>query len=186
MWRGSPGAAAQGSLWGSTLQWCAAALLTVLLAVLTYSRGGWVPILSSFDLGVHEFGHMIFFWAPALMVQLAGSFLQIAAPLGLAGYFLWRGDRFAVVLMIAWAAESLNNVSVYIGDAQRMVLALFGDDGSGSGHDWHNILGRLGLLASTDPIAHFVRAVSALTFLAAFGLALWWFLRPRLEQGRPS
>ena len=49
---------------------------------------------------------------------LAGSFLQVAAPLALAGYFLHRGDRFAVILMVAWAAESLNNVSVYIGDAR--------------------------------------------------------------------
>jgi hypothetical protein len=177
--RGAAGATADDGLWGRTLQWCVAAALTLLLAYLTYTRAGWVPILSSFDLGVHEFGHMIFFWAPTLWVQFAGSFLQVAAPLGLGGYFLWRGDRFAVVLMAAWAAESLNNVSVYIGDAQRMVLPLFGDDGSGSGHDWHNILTRLNLLASTDAIGHFVRGVSVAMFIAALGLALWWFVKAR-------
>ena len=59
--------------------------------------------------------------------------------------------------MLAWAAESLNNVSVYIYDATRMVLPLLGDDGSGAGHDWHNILARLGLLEHTDGIAYTVR-----------------------------
>jgi hypothetical protein len=177
--RGAAGAIADDGLWGRTLQWCVAAALALLLAFLTYTRAGWVPLLSYFDLGVHEFGHMIFFWAPTLWVQFAGSFLQVAAPLGLGAYFLWRRDRFAVVLMAAWAAESLNNVSVYVGDAQRMDLTLFGDDGSGSGHDWHNIFTRLNLLPHTDAISHFVRGMSVAMFVVALGLALWWYLQSR-------
>ncbi len=140
---------------------------------------GWVPILSSFDLGVHEFGHLLTMWAPDLVVWPAGSFLQVAAPLGLAAYFLYRRDRFAVVLMVAWAAESLHNVSVYVSDAQAMVLPLFGDDGSGAGHDWHNILGRLDLLESTDAVAQLFLLGSVLLFVAALGLAAWWFVRAR-------
>ena len=139
--------------WHRTWQWIVAAAVVLVLAWATYTREGWVPILSYFDLGMHEFGHLLTVWAPDLVVWPAGSFLQVAAPLALGVYFLYRGDRFAVVLMVAWAAESLNNVSVYVGDAQAMVLPLFGDDGSGAGHDWHNILGRLGLLESTDAIA---------------------------------
>ena len=181
-----PLAPAPGGLWSTTLQWCLAALVTIALAGFTYAHNGWVPLLSYFDLGVHEFGHLLFFWAPDLMVWPAGSFLQVAGPLALAGYFLKRGDRFAVVLMVAWAAESLNNVSVYIGDAQRMVLPLFGDDGSGAGHDWHNILTRLDLLDSTDGIAGFVRFLSVLLFVAALGLAAWWFAKPRLDARRTS
>jgi uncharacterized membrane protein len=177
---------APDGLWSTTLQWIVAALVTLALAFLTYTRGGWVPILSSFDLGLHEFGHLLFFWAPDLIVWPAGSLLQVIGPLLLAGYFLHRRDRFAVVLMVAWAAESLNNVSVYIGDAQRMVLPLFGDDGSGAGHDWHNILTRLGLLERTDAIASFVHVVSILLFVAALGLAAWWFAQPRLARRRGS
>ena len=45
--------------WGLTWQWVVAAAVTVLLAWLTYSRSGWIPILSAFDLGVHEFGHLL-------------------------------------------------------------------------------------------------------------------------------
>lgn len=168
-----------GGLWSTTLQWIVAGLVTIALAYLTYTRNGWVPLLSYFDLGVHEFGHLLTFWAPPLIVWPAGSFLQVAGPLALAGYFYSRGDRFSVIVVIAWAAESLNNVSVYIYDATRMVLPLFGDDGSGSGHDWHNILTRLGLLGSTDGLAHFVRFLSVLLFVIALGLAVWWFLQAR-------
>jgi hypothetical protein len=144
------------------------------LAWLSFSRSGWVPFLSGVDLGVHEFGHLIFFWAPDLLASLAGSLVQVAAPAGLAGYFWWRRDRVAVVLLVAWVGMSLNSVAVYVHDATRMVLPLFGDDGSGAGHDWRNILTQLGWLAHTDLLAAVVRACSALSFGAALALVVWF------------
>ena len=165
--------------WRNTYQWVIAIAVTCVLAGLTYSRDGWVPLLSRADLGIHEFGHLIVWWAPELMVQLAGSLMQVAVPLLLGLYFLWRRDRMAVVLMVAWAAESLNNVSVYMYDATRMALPLVGDDGSGAGHDWRNIFTRLGLLEHTDVIAYTVRALSAAMFVAALGLAVWWWIKAR-------
>ncbi len=166
------------------LVWSVAAALAVALALLSLTRNGWVPFLSGVDLGVHEFGHLLAFWAPPLVMSLAGSALQVAAPAALASYFWWRRDRFAVVLLVAWLGMSLNNVSVYIGDAQRMVLPLFGDDGSGAGHDWRNILGQLGWLERTDMIAGGVRMLAVVTFFAALGLAGWFAvtdLRPDRE-----
>ena len=176
-----PGTTAAPTLWNTTIQWVAAALVTALLMYLTYTDRGWVWLLSYFDLGVHEFGHLLTFWAPALLCSFAGSFLQVAAPLGLGGYFWWRRDSFAAILMVAWAAESLNNVSVYVADAQVMVLPLFGDDGSGAGHDWHNILRDTGMLASTDAIANVVRTGSVILFVIALGLPVLGFARERRE-----
>jgi hypothetical protein len=167
------------SSWSRTWQWVAAAVVTVLLAWLTYSRQGWIPILSAFDLGVHEFGHLLTCWAPPLMCSFAGSLLQVAAPLLLAGYFWWRRDQFAVVLMVAWAAENLHNVSVYIADAEVMILPLFGDDGSGAGHDWHNILLELNALGATDQLALVVKTGSVILFVVALGLAALGFSRAR-------
>ena len=83
----------------------------------------------------------------------------------------------AVVVTLAWAAESLNNVSVYIFDATRMQLPLVLDDGSGAAHDWRNILGSLGALQHTDAIAYTVRGISVAMFVAAFGLAVWWWVQ---------
>lgn len=156
------------------LKWAAAAVVVLIVAWLSFTRAGWVPFLSGVDLGVHEFGHMIFMWAPALWMSFAGSLVQVAAPAALAGYFWWRRDRLAVVLMVAWVGMSLNNVSVYIHDATRMQLALFGDDGSGAGHDWRNILGGLGWLEHTDTITGLVRFGSVVAFLGALGLAAWF------------
>jgi len=176
---GIPAAPTSPTLWRSTIQWILAAVIAVALAWLTYSREGWIPFLSGADLGIHEFGHLLTMWAPPLLCSLAGSFLQVAAPLGLAAYFWWRRDWFAVIVLFAWAAESLNNVSVYVGDAQRMVLSLFGDDGSGAGHDWHNIFGELGWLEATDQLANVVRTASIILFVVALGLAALGFVRAR-------
>jgi hypothetical protein len=170
------------SAWRTTWQWVAAALIAVALAWLTYSRDGWVPLLSGADLAVHEFGHLLTMWLPPLLCSLAGSVLQVALPLGLGAYFWWRRDSFAVIVMAAWAAESLHNVSVYLGDAQRMVLPLFGDDGSGAGHDWHNILRDLGWLEATDTLAALVKTASVALFVVALGLAVLGFLRAHEER----
>ena len=170
--------------WKLTFQWIIGILVTCLLAVLTYSRAGWTPWLSNVDLGIHELGHMLTQWAPELLLQLAGSILQVVVPLGLGAYFWWRHDRLAVTLMAAWAAESLNNVSVYIYDATRMALPLLGDDGSGAAHDWHNILSRLGLLDHTDAIAYTVRGLSGALFVVAVGLSVWWWAKARRESFR--
>lgn len=160
--------------WFAVVKWATAAGIVLLLAWLSFSRDGWVPFLSGVDLGIHEFGHLLVMWAPFLIVAAAGSGLQIAVPAALGGYFWWRHDRFAVVLMLGWLGVSLNNVSVYIFDATRMVLPLFGDDGSGAGHDWRNILGELGWLQHTDAVAGIVRTGSALAFLSGVVLAGWW------------
>jgi hypothetical protein len=167
------------SSWARTWQWVVAGGITILLAWLTYSRGGWIPVLSAFDLGVHEFGHLLTAWAPALLCSFAGSFLQVAAPLLLGAYFWWRRDYLAVILMVAWSAENLHNVSVYIADAQVMILPLFGDDGSGAGHDWHNILLALNALEATDQLALVVKTGSIILFIVALGLAALGFSRSR-------
>ena len=124
-------------------------------------------------------GRLLTLWAPALLCSVAGSALQIAAPLALAAYFWWRRDDLAVILMVAWAAENLHNVSVYVADAQVMVLPLFGDDGSGAGHDWHNILLALGVLGSADRLALVLKTASVMLFVVALGLATLGFCRTR-------
>lgn len=166
--------------WKGTFQWVAAIVVACLLAALTYGRQGWVPLLSYADLGIHELGHLLAFWAPDVLVWGAGSFLQVALPLLVGAYFYrWRHDRFALLLMLAWAAESVNNVSVYIYDATRMRLALLGDDGSGTNHDWRNILRRLGWLEHTETIAYVVRGLSVVLFAVAMSLAAWWWVKGR-------
>jgi len=60
-----------------------------------------------------------------------------------------------------------------------MVLPLFGDDGSGAGHDWHNILLALGVLGSADRLALVLKTASVMLFVVALGLATLGFCRTR-------
>jgi len=177
--RRRPAAATKPTLWSMTLQWAVAVAIIIALAWATLATHGWVPILSPFDLVIHEIGHVLFAWTPTLLMQMGGSITQVALPLVIAACFWWRRDDFAVIVLLAWAAESLNNVSIYVADAQDMVLSLVGDDGSGAGHDWHNILGTLGRLESTDAIANAVRTASVCLFIVALGLAALGFYRAR-------
>ena len=98
---GIPAAPAAPTLWRTTIRWVLAAVVAAALAWLTYSAGGWIPFLSGADLAIHEFGHLVTMWAPPLLCSLAGSFLQVAAPLGLAAHFWWRRDDFAVIVLVA-------------------------------------------------------------------------------------
>ena len=60
-----------------------------------------------------------------------------------------------------------------------MLLPLFGDDGSGAGHDWHNILLALNALGATDQLALVVKTGSVILFVVALGLAVLGFSRAR-------
>ena len=166
----------------------AVAVVALVLAWLTYTRDGWIPFLSGVDFGIHELGHLLFMWAPRPVMVFAGSGLQVAVPLGLAAYFWWaRSERLAAALMLAWAGASLNNVSVYIYDATRLALPLWGDfDGTAANHDWRYLLGPevFDALWATDAIAYTVRGASAVLLAAAFAIAMATLVAPWLEARR--
>ncbi len=150
-------------------RWLAAGAC-VLLGVL--ARDGWVPFLSGVDLGVHEFGHMVTFWAPDVVTAAAGSIAQIAAPLGLAAYFEWgRGERSVAAVLVAWAGTAAIAAAVYIADAPLEELPLFGGDT----HDWAFLLGpeHCGCLDRAKGLAGLVQFTGWCLVLAGVLVALW-------------
>ena len=168
--------------WKTTWRWIVGAVAVAYVAFGTYTGDGWVFPFSYADLGFHELGHMLtMFWAPQPLTAFAGSFLQMAVPLGLGAYFGFaRRDLGSSALMLAWAGCSANNVSVYIHDATRRVLPLLGGQ---DGHDWAYLLGPevWDALDATDAIAAGVRVTSALLVVVALGVLVWGFTRPRRE-----
>jgi hypothetical protein len=66
-----------------------------------------------------------------------------------------------------------------LGDAEAMLLPLVGDDGSGAGHDWHDILLELNELGAADQLALVLRTCSVILFVVAVGLAVLGFSRAR-------
>lgn len=108
-----------------------------------------VPLLSMFDLGIHELGHLIFRPFGIVTHFIMGSGLQVLVPFGLAGYFwFWQRDRLSSGLLMCWGATSMQDVSVYIADAPYRSIQLIGGT-----HDWWWLLGRWRHLEWANEIA---------------------------------
>src|SRR5690348_13278817 len=99
--------------------------LGLVLGFFAFVQGRRVPILGMVDLGVHELGHMLFSWAPSLVMLLAGNGTQTALPLLVAAAFAYfKRDWPAAGLCLAWAGTTLQDASVYIADAPYQRLPL--------------------------------------------------------------
>ena len=122
--------------WAASL---ATAGVALVLGWFAFVNGVRVPILGMVDLGVHEFGHLLFSWAPQLIMVLMGNGTQSLLPLIVAvcfGYF--RHDWPACGLCLAWCGTTLQDASVYIADAPYQHLTLLKEN---SIHDWAYVLG---------------------------------------------
>jgi hypothetical protein len=108
----------------------------------------WSPstfrFLDRVDLVFHEAGHVFFAFLGEFIGILGGSLMQVLIPAGIVAYFVWHRQPYSAAVTLFWVAQSLFNVSVYVKDARAQALPLLG--GEETLHDWHYILGRLGLL----------------------------------------
>lgn len=171
--------------WGASLATAAGVLV---LGWFAFVRGVRVPILGMVDLGVHEFGHLLFSWAPELVMVLMGNGTQTLLPLLVAASFAWfRHDWPAAGLCLAWCATTLQNASVYIADAPYQRLPLLKEN---SIHDWAYILGaeQFYALDKAATIAVCVKDVGLALLVVGFGLCLvpalrrWWTAAPADES----
>jgi hypothetical protein len=109
-----------------------------------------------------------------------GTLFQLIMPLMFVGYFWRRDDRWSASVVLVWVAQSLGNIATYAADARAQELPLVG----GGEHDWANMLGRAGLLAHDQGIAHGIRATGILLVLGATLLGLTTASRaPELADG---
>ncbi|RMD59559.1 hypothetical protein D6821_00965 [Candidatus Parcubacteria bacterium] len=134
--------------------------------------------LNSFNLLMHEAGHILFYPLGRSMGILGGSLLQIIVPAIFVVYFLknwqWMGVGFALI----WLADNLFSVANYAADAQSRVLPLISRDPST--HDWFNLLNRWGILKYDYLVAGIVRLLAVVVMLTAIlvvSVPLWHFIR---------
>jgi hypothetical protein len=174
---------ARGSRWRDLAVVVACAVLGLL-----GMRGERVPLLGLGDLGFHELGHLVCYVLPVgeLVTAAAGSFAQVAVPVGLAVYFLVvRRDHGGAALCLAWAATSAQDVSRYIADAPYERLALLGGD-----HDWAFFFSADGIdaMQRAAGVATVVADIGWLLFIGSFVVALWlpvtrWVAEDRVSVG---
>lgn len=137
--------------------------MLVLYGLFLLFRPGHYGWLDSVDLAIHETGHLVFAPFGELVTVMGGTLMQILLPAVFVAYFARRGDAHAASVALWWVAQSLWNVSVYVGDAQAQELPLVG----GGEHDWAYLLDAFGVLRHDREIATAVRLLGA----AVFGLA---------------
>lgn len=159
----------QDPRWPASL---ATAALALVLGWFAFVRGERVPILGMVDLGVHELGHLLFAWAPRLVMVLMGNGTQSLLPLAVAvcfGYF--RRDWPACGLCLAWCGTTLQDASVYIADAPFQRLQLLKE---GSIHDWAYVLGaeQFYALDQAVRIAAIVKGVGLVALVAGVCICL--------------
>jgi len=136
------------------------------------NKDGFAGILDSFNLIIHEAGHVIFSMFGFTMHLWGGTLLECIVPIAFIVSF-WRTRQPAGVAFSGiWLGENFLYISRYILDAVPMKLPLLG--GSNSIHDWNAILGGLGILHHYKFIGG---TVFALGWFIMISSATWYFLR---------
>ena len=128
--------------------------LVAVYGVMCAASPGTYRFLDYVNLVFHEAGHVFFGFLGEFIGILGGSLMQVLVPAIAVGHFVWQGYLYSAAIALFWVGQSLFNVSVYVKDARARVLPLLGDDISA--HDWHNILGRLGLLRWDQAIGNLI------------------------------
>lgn len=154
-----------------------------LMLLLKTDQDGFLQVVDSFNLVVHEFGHPFFGAFGESAGLWGGTLAQLLLPLLIAGVFWYQRSALSMCLAGVWFFENFLNVARYIADARAQELPLVG----GGEHDWANILSRHGLLDSDLAIASFVRTTGWIGMVACvlLAVALWYRqseAQPRLER----
>ncbi len=121
------------------------------------------------DIPIHEFGHYLFWPLGEFMHVAGGTLFEVLFPAAFLVYFARRRDYHAASVILWWIAENFWNISVYAGDALATELPLLGGGDGPVQHDWNYMLGRFGLLARDQQIAHRIWLTGVILYLIAIG-----------------
>ena len=140
-------------------------------------------MFSGITLAFHEMGHLLFSFAGHFIMSFMGSGMQVLIPIIVIIVFLRQPDYFGMAVGGFWLSFSLFELARYVGDARRMELPLVGftDDPE---HDWHYLLGTLGLLKLDTTFGFLIRVAATLTGIASLALAVWLLMIMARTKGR--
>ena len=131
---------------------------------------GWVPLLDSANLALHEAGHPLVGVFSARATVYGGTLFQLAFPLAAAVHFHRTENPSGVAASIVWLGENLFNIARYMADARAQELPLVGN----GDHDWAEIFLRWGVLHLDGRIAGVTRGIGLVLML---GAVAWLFRR---------
>jgi hypothetical protein len=143
-------------------------------------------LIDGVNLVAHEAGHMLFGWFGQFIGAAGGTIGQLLVPAALAVYFFFWQSRFASTIPAFWFGQSLINVSVYVKDAQAMVLPLVSIGGGDAAHDWNYLLSRLGVLRYDQSIGMTIYIFGILSIVFAIIMGFIWAFRTEKTSVEPS
>lgn len=138
-------------------------------------ESGWVPILDSANLVLHEAGHPLIGVLSGRLMVYGGTIFQLAFPLAAAWHFQRSGNCAGAAAAMVWLGENLLNVARYMADARVQELPLVG----GGEHDWAEIFSRWGVLQLDTRVAGLTRWLAVLII---GGALLWLYRRWQAQQ----
>lgn len=130
-------------------------------------------VLGGLNLGLHEFGHLIFSPFPEFLSKAGGTIVQLLAPIYGIYNFSKQKDYFALALCFGWLSTNCYDVATYAADARSMSLTLVSPFGGHINHDWNYMLSQLGLLDWDKRIAFFFRAGGFLSMSICLCAGTW-------------
>ena len=133
----------QYGTWDVLKTWIPSIIILPLGLYLLFNRGHYTWIDNA-DLVIHEGGHVFFSFFGKFIYTLGGTLMQIFIPSLFIWYFFSSYYKTGAQFSLLWLGQNFINISIYAADARAQNLPLLG--GHRVYHDWHYLLGQLGIL----------------------------------------
>ena len=150
------------SKWSELKKWIPSVVLLPVCIYLVANRGEY-GFIDNADLVIHEAGHFFFKFFGKFIYTAGGTLMQIIIPTIIVFYFFRNMYRLGIQIGLLWLGQNLINISVYAADAKAQKLPLLG--GNLVYHDWHYMLGELGLLNYAAEVGYFFVVLAILVFI---------------------
>jgi len=150
--------------WDNVKRWVPSVIILPIALYWVLNRGEF-GLLDNIDLVIHEAGHFFFSLFGKFIYTLGGTLMQIILPSIIAVFFFRNNYRTGVQFGLLWLGQNFINISVYAADARSRKLPLLG--GNKVYHDWHYLLGELGLLEYDHIVGYTFLGFAVIIFAVA-------------------
>jgi hypothetical protein len=150
------------SRWDELKKWVPSLILLPIAIYLVLNRGNY-GLIDNADLVIHEAGHFFFMFFGKFIYTAGGTLMQIIIPSLIIFYFFRNMYRLGVQIGMLWLGQNLINISVYAADAKNQKLPLLG--GHMVYHDWHYMLGKMGLLDYSAEVGYLFVGMAIIVFI---------------------
>ncbi|MCW9096857.1 MAG: hypothetical protein OQJ93_05665 [Ignavibacteriaceae bacterium] len=155
--------------WDNVKKWIPSVIIIPIAAYWVFNRSEF-GLLDNADLVIHEAGHFFFSFFGKFIYTLGGTLMQIILPSIIASFFFRNNYRTGVQFALLWLGQNLINISVYAADARARKLPLLG--GNKVYHDWHYLLGEIGILEYDHIVGHIFVGIAITIFAVAILMPL--------------